>query len=126
MSLSFALLAGAAAALQAEPPAASEDQETETIVVQATRAGRRVGDEPTRVDVLNRDEIEEKILMRPGNIATILRETGGLRDRRRVEVDADHFEHEARARGLESLHERPRRLGLATDGRVAGMHPGKE
>lgn len=56
----------------------AEDSEEE-IVVQATRSGRRVQDEPLRVEVINREEIEEKILMRPGNITMILSETGGLR-----------------------------------------------
>lgn len=51
----------------------------EEIIVQATRTGRRVQDEPVRVEVINREEIEEKILMRPGNVAVILSETGGLR-----------------------------------------------
>lgn len=51
----------------------------EEIVVQATRSGRRLGDEPLRVEVLDRDEIEEKVLMRPGNIAMMLSETSGLR-----------------------------------------------
>ncbi len=46
---------------------------------QATRSRRRVQDEPIRVDVLNREEIEEKLLMRPGNIAMMLSETGGVR-----------------------------------------------
>lgn len=49
------------------------------IVVQATRMGRRVGDEPTRVEVITREEIEEKLLMRPGNIAMLLSETPGVR-----------------------------------------------
>ena len=61
------------------PFAAAEEDESDEIIVQATRSGRRVQDEPVRVEVLNREEIEEKILMRPGNIATILSETGGLR-----------------------------------------------
>jgi len=56
-----------------------ETEESEDIIVQATRSRRRVQDEPTKVEVLAREEIEEKILMRPGNIATILSETGGLR-----------------------------------------------
>lgn len=56
-----------------------EGDEVEEIVVQATRSGRRVQDEPIRVEVINREEIEEKILMRPGNIAMLLSETGGLR-----------------------------------------------
>ena len=60
-----------------QPQPAEED--AEEIIVQATRSGRRVGEEPVRVEVINREEIEEKILMRPGNIAMILSETGGLR-----------------------------------------------
>lgn len=90
MQLSLlALLAGSAGApqlaapintsVEAPVPSKPEAEEGEEIVVQATRSGRRIGDEPVRVEVLNREEIEEKILMRPGNIATILSETGGLR-----------------------------------------------
>lgn len=55
------------------------EEETEEIVVEATRSGRRVQDEPIRIDVLTREEVEEKALMRPGSIATMLSETGGLR-----------------------------------------------
>lgn len=51
----------------------------ETIVVQATRSGRLLQDEPMRVEVVPREEIEEKAIMRPGNIATLVNETGGIR-----------------------------------------------
>lgn len=61
-------------------PVLSEPVEGEDdIIVQATHSGRRVQDEPVRVEVIDREEIEEKILMRPGNVAMILSETGGLR-----------------------------------------------
>lgn len=53
--------------------------EVEEIIVQATRSGRRVQDEPIRVEVIGREEIEEKILMTPGNIAMLVNETGGVR-----------------------------------------------
>ncbi len=66
-------------AQEVEEVEAAEEEEGEEIIVQATRTGRRVQDEPVRVEVINREEIEEKILMRPGNIAMILSETGGLR-----------------------------------------------
>jgi iron complex outermembrane receptor protein len=56
-----------------------EPFELEGIEVSSTRAGRRVQDEPLRVEVLEREEIEEKMLMTPGNIAMLLNETGGLR-----------------------------------------------
>jgi outer membrane receptor for ferrienterochelin and colicins len=67
-----------------ERPAATEqadanEDEGEDIVVQATRTGRRVQDEPIRVEVLDREEIEEKILMSPGNIAMLVSETPGVR-----------------------------------------------
>jgi outer membrane receptor protein involved in Fe transport len=53
--------------------------ELEEVIVQATRSRRRVQDEPIRVEVLSQEEIEEKLLMRPGNISMMLNETGGLR-----------------------------------------------
>ncbi len=51
----------------------------EEIVVTATRTGRRLQDEPVRVEVLAREEIEEKLLMTPGDVAMLLNETSGLR-----------------------------------------------
>ncbi len=53
--------------------------EIEEIIVQSTRSRRRVQDEPIRVEVINQEEIAEKLLMRPGNISMLLAETGGLR-----------------------------------------------
>ena len=54
-------------------------EEVEEVIVQATRSRRRVQDEAIRVEVLSQEEIEEKLLMRPGNISMMLNETGGLR-----------------------------------------------
>jgi outer membrane receptor for ferrienterochelin and colicins len=51
----------------------------EGIVVASTRTGRRIEDEPVRVEVLDREEIEEKMLMTPGDISMMLNETSGLR-----------------------------------------------
>jgi len=56
-----------------------EDRTLETIIVEATRSGRAVNDQPMRVEVIGREEIEEKAAMRPGNIATLVAETGGVR-----------------------------------------------
>lgn len=55
------------------------DVDEEVIVVASTRTGRRVDDQPTRVEVLGREEIEEKMLMTPGDIVMMLNEMGGLR-----------------------------------------------
>lgn len=56
-----------------------EEKTLEAVIVQATRSGRLLADEPMRVEVINREEIEEKAIMRPGNIATLVNETGGIR-----------------------------------------------
>jgi iron complex outermembrane receptor protein len=71
--------AAAPAVAQHAAPTPEDEVEVEEVIVQSTRSGRRVQDEPIRVDVLSREEIEEKIAMRPGNIAMMLSETGGLR-----------------------------------------------
>ena len=56
-----------------------EATEVEEVIVQSTRSRRRVQDEPVRVEIIGQEEIEEKLLMRPGNISMLLAETGGLR-----------------------------------------------
>ena len=48
-------------------------------VVASTRTARRIEDQAMRVEVLSREEIEEKMLMTPGDIGMALNETGGLR-----------------------------------------------
>ncbi len=49
------------------------------VIVQATRSRRRVEDEPLRVEVVSQEEVEEKLLMTPGDITMLLNETSGLR-----------------------------------------------
>ena len=66
---------------QAEPESDHdhEAEEEDAIIVQGTRLGRRVQDEPIRVEVIAGEEIEEKAIMRPGSIAMLVNETGGVR-----------------------------------------------
>ncbi|MBC7894067.1 MAG: TonB-dependent receptor plug domain-containing protein, partial [Cytophagaceae bacterium] len=53
--------------------------EMEAVVVSATRSERRVEDVPLRVEVIDEEEIAEKVAMTPGDIAMMLNETAGLR-----------------------------------------------
>ena len=62
----------------AEQPAEAPEVKEE-ITVSATRSDRRLQDEPLRVEVIDREEIEEKALMTPGSVAMLLGETTGLR-----------------------------------------------
>ena len=56
-----------------------EAVELDGVVVESTRSGRRVSEEPIRVDIVNREEIEEKLLMTPGNVSMLVAETAGVR-----------------------------------------------
>lgn len=51
----------------------------EEVIVSATRSGRLQSDQVTRVEVVNREEIQEKLLMTPGDIVMLLNETSGIR-----------------------------------------------
>jgi len=57
-------------------PAAVESEE---IVVTSGRTERRIEEVPLRIEVVSREEVEEKLLMTPGDIAMLLNETAGLR-----------------------------------------------
>jgi outer membrane receptor for ferrienterochelin and colicins len=57
----------------------SESVFKEEITVTATRTEQRIEDVPLRIEVLQQEEVEEKALMTPGDIAMMLNETGGLR-----------------------------------------------
>ena len=45
----------------------------------ATRTDRGIEDQPMRVEVVDREEIDEKIMMTPGDVVMLLNETGGMR-----------------------------------------------
>jgi outer membrane receptor for ferrienterochelin and colicins len=51
----------------------------EHVTVSATRTGRGIEDQPMRVEVVDREEIEEKAMMTPGDVVMLLNETGGMR-----------------------------------------------
>lgn len=48
-----------------EEEAHEDDEGENVIIVQGTRLGRRLQDEPIRVEVIAGEEIEEKAIMRP-------------------------------------------------------------
>jgi outer membrane receptor for ferrienterochelin and colicins len=51
----------------------------EQVIVNAARSPTRIQDQPLRVEVIDREEIEEKALMTPGSVAMLIGETTGLR-----------------------------------------------
>lgn len=67
------------------PPASPQEQQAkpapvqEQVTVYATRTEGRLEDQPTRVELLDQDEVDEKTMMTPGNIVMMLNETSGIR-----------------------------------------------
>jgi len=51
----------------------------EHVTVSATRTNRGLEDQPIRVEVLDAEEIEEKLMMTPGDVVMMLNEMGGMR-----------------------------------------------
>ena len=56
-----------------------EPSEEEALVVTAARSGTVVGDQPTRVEAVPEEEIEENLTVQPGNLSTLLAELAGVR-----------------------------------------------
>lgn len=54
------------------------EEALDEVTVSSTRSGRNVADEPTRVEVIDSEELDEKANMQPANIAVILRESPGI------------------------------------------------
>ncbi len=62
-----------------QPPAGESIEIEEEVIVTSTRTGGRIDEQPTRVEALTREEVEEKMLMTPGDIVMMLNEMGGMR-----------------------------------------------
>jgi iron complex outermembrane receptor protein len=99
--------------LQAEPTF----EETVTVVA-TTRTNKRLEDQPMRVEVLAREEIEEKMLMTPGDIVMMLNEMGGMR----VQATSPSLgAASVRIQGMRGRYTRVLSDGLPLFGEVGGL-----
>ncbi len=92
--------------------------EIERVVVSATRSDRRVEDTPLRVEVVDEEEVAEKTSMRPGSIAMLLAETGGLRVQ---QTSASLGAAAVRVQGLRGRYSLVLADGLPLYGDAAGL-----
>ena len=53
-------------------------EESEEVIVTATRSSRSIDEIPTRIEFLGTEELEEKAIMKSANIAMLLRESTGI------------------------------------------------
>ena len=121
MLLLGAIVFVAGQATNASPPAPTAEQPPEVeiaITVSATRTGGRLEDQPLRVEVLEREEIEEKMLMTPGDIVMMLNEMGGMR----VQATSPSLgAASVRVQGMRGRYTRFLSDGLPLFGEVGGL-----
>jgi outer membrane receptor for ferrienterochelin and colicins len=98
-----------------EPQPTVEESVT---VVASTRTEKRLEDQPMRVEVLAREEIEEKMLMTPGDIVMMLNEMGGMR----VQATSPSLgAASVRIQGMRGRYTRVLSDGLPLFGEVGGL-----
>jgi iron complex outermembrane receptor protein len=129
--LAAALVAIAQVAGNVTPAAPTQPQELQerqepqepqkievSVTVEATRTGGRLEDSPLRVEVLEREEIEEKMLMTPGDIVMMLNEMGGMR----VQATSPSLgAASVRVQGMRGRYTRFLSDGLPLFGEVGGL-----
>jgi outer membrane receptor for ferrienterochelin and colicins len=92
--------------------------EESVTVVASTRTAKRLEDQPMRVEVLAREEIEEKMLMTPGDIVMMLNEMGGMR----VQTTSPSLgAASVRIQGMRGRYTRVLSDGLPLFGEVGGL-----
>jgi outer membrane receptor for ferrienterochelin and colicins len=92
-------------------------EELEEIFVTTTRSSRLIDDEPTRVEVIAGEEIDEKITMDPSNISMLLNESTGILVQQTSAVSLNSV---FRIQGLDGRYTQLLRDGLPLYGGFAG------
>jgi iron complex outermembrane receptor protein len=78
-----------------------EVEETENVIVTATRSSRTISDNPTRVEVIAGEEINEKANMKPGEIRMLLNESTGIQTQ---QTSATSYNSSIRIQGLDGKY----------------------
>jgi outer membrane receptor for ferrienterochelin and colicins len=116
-TVSVEAVPGAAREVVVELQPAPTVEETVTVIA-STRTDKRLEDQPMRVEVLAREEIEEKMLMTPGDIVMMLNEMGGMR----VQATSPSLgAASVRIQGMRGRYTRVLSDGLPLFGEVGGL-----
>jgi outer membrane receptor protein involved in Fe transport len=94
-----------------------ENEELDEVVVSSTRSSRSIRDLPTRVEILNSEELEEKGNMRPGDIRMMLSESTGIQTQ---QVSATSANSSIRIQGLDGRYTQLLKDGFPLFGGFSG------
>ena len=98
-------------------PILAQQEIIEEVVVTSTRSRRSFEEQPTRVEVLGRGEINEKANMKPGDIRMLLNETTGIQVQ---QTSPTSFNSSIRIQGLDGKYTQLLRDGMPLYGGFSG------
>lgn len=98
-------------------PIFAQQEIVEEIVVTSTRSRRSFEEQPTRVEVLGGEEINEKANMKPGDIRMLLNETTGIQVQ---QTSPTSFNSSIRIQGLDGKYTQLLRDGMPLYGGFSG------
>ena len=79
----------------------SKDEEIDEIVISATRSSRTIADNPTRMEAISGEELEEKGNMKPGDIRMMLNESTGIQTQ---QTSVTSYNSSIRIQGLDGKY----------------------
>lgn len=101
---------------EAEFPLEREEDEEEEVIIQSTRTSRTIRNVPTRVEMIEMEEIDEKSNMRPSNVAMLLHESTGIQVQ---QTSATSGNSSIRIQGLDGRYTQLLKDGFASFGNFA-------
>lgn len=93
------------------------DNEVGSVTIESTRTGRDIEAEPTRVEAIDEEEIDEKINMRPANVSMVLNESTGIKVQ---QTSATSSTQSVRIQGLDGRYTQILKDGFPSYGGFSG------
>ncbi len=87
------------------------------VTIESTRTGREIEAEPTRVEAIDEEEIDEKINMRPANVSMVLNESTGIKVQ---QTSATSATQSVRIQGLDGRYTQILKDGFPSYGGFSG------
>lgn len=87
------------------------------VTITSTRTGREIENEPTRVEAIDEEEIDEKINMRPANVSMVLHESTGIQVQ---QTSATSNSQSVRIQGLDGRYTQILKDGFPAFGGFSG------
>ncbi len=92
------------------------EEEEEEVIIQSTRTSRNIKNVPTRVEIIELEEIDEKSNMRPSNVSMLLHESTGIQVQ---QTSATSGNASIRMQGLDGRYTQLLKDGFASFGNFA-------